>query len=170
MKLFFVRRVVALMGMYPLHFFFTFVFQHFNFMISRLYIAISLNRLIRKETILSCFFALTVRCLGLWCFFWPWGAWSSMTSSLFRPMRRYCLNFEFPGRYLCIQHGYAKHPNLFPESPPSVTCLWRHGLNVPPNVRVPRNQIWISRQHLNRPIRTLYFQPSKGAWSILHHY
>ena len=25
--------------------------------------------------------------------------------------------FEFPDRYLCIQQGYAKHPNLFPEGP-----------------------------------------------------
>ena len=26
--------------------------------------------------------------------------------------------------------GDAKHPNLFPEGPQSVTCLLRHGLNV----------------------------------------
>ena len=33
--------------------------------------------------------------------------------------------FEFPDHYLCIQHGYAKHPNLFPEGPHKggVTCL-----------------------------------------------
>ena len=54
---FFMRRVVALMGMYPLHFS-TFVFQHFSFMISSLYIVITLNRLIRKENIFSCFFRL----------------------------------------------------------------------------------------------------------------
>ena len=124
LKPFFMRRVVALMGMYPLYFFYlrfsTFKFHDFPFVYSYLIKPFDSERKypvlffrLNREVPGSLVFFLTVRGLGL-CDVIPL---STRVTSL----------FEFPDCYLCIRHihGYAKHPNLFPEGPQKedVTCL-----------------------------------------------